>query len=116
MWTNIVLVAVGGAVGSALRYLTAVWIGPQETFPWGTWTANVLGCFLIGFFTARWPENAEYRYLLVTGFCGGYTTFSTFALEAQGLWDRQIPLGALLYVLASVVAGWLAVWAGRMAG
>jgi CrcB protein len=119
MWKNILLVAFGGGVGSALRYLTSVWIGrawPQASFPWATLTANVLGCFLIGFLMAKWPGSGPWKLLLVTGFCGGYTTFSTFALENHTLVGQAMSGTALLYLLASVMLGWLAVWAGNAVG
>ena len=116
MLKNLLLVASGGAVGSALRYLTSIWVGrcwPMATFPWATLAANVLGCLLIGLFTAKWPGHDSLRLLLVTGFCGGYTTFSTFSLESLSLWTQQQYGAAIVYSLLSIVLGAAAVWAGN---
>ena len=84
-------------------------------FPWSTFTVNVAGCFLIGLLTAwiaRQSLSADIRLLLVVGFCGGFTTFSTFSNEALALMRSGETVLFALYLAGSIVAGLLAVWAG----
>lgn len=118
---NWLLVALGGAVGSMLRYGTGLaagrLLGPG--FPWGTITVNVVGSFIIGVFVEmiarRFNASEPLRLLLVTGFLGGFTTFSSFSLDAVALIERgQGPL-SLLYMLSSVGLSLLAVFAGLAA-
>jgi fluoride exporter len=82
-------------------------------WPWATFIANVLGAFLLGYFMTRLqerlPVSAYRRPLLGTGFCGGLTTFSTLQLEVLRMLDAHLVGLALAYVLASVVAGFMAV-------
>ncbi|MBR0652133.1 hypothetical protein GXW78_20930 [Roseomonas terrae] len=103
--TTIALVALGGAAGSVLRYLTSVlaldWLGPA--FPWGTLAVNAIGSFVIGAVAGADVEG-QARLLLVAGFLGGFTTFSAFSLEATMLWDRA-PALSIAYVAASVLLG-----------
>ena len=110
---NIFLVALGGAIGSVCRYLISkLSVG---TFPWGTLTVNILGSLLIGLLTGlmlRDSVSPEMKLLLVTGFCGGFTTFSTFANESFGMMKAGDVLQMALYVGVSVVIGILAVWGG----
>jgi CrcB protein len=114
------LVAFGGAVGSVLRYyvgLSALRVaGPL--FPWGTLTVNVVGCFLIGLLaqiiTQRYGGSVELRLLLITGFLGGFTTFSAFSLDTVALIESGNLAGAILYVAASVGASLAAVLAGLL--
>lgn len=117
------LVALGGAIGTTGRYfmsgVMARWIG--ETFPWGTLFVNVTGSFIIGFFAAlTGPDGRLYvgsssRQFVMTGICGGYTTFSSFSLQTinlmnDGEWFRA---GANMGV--SLALCLLAVWAGFIA-
>ena|SRR5215475_5089316 len=105
----ILAVAVGGAIGSVARYL--VGIGAGRAFggllPWGTLIINVSGSALIGAFISlfafRWslPESA--RAFLTVGICGGYTTFSTFSLDAYYLIARGETVAAAIYMIASVI-------------
>lgn len=118
MLKNILLIGLGGAIGSVLRYLCNIAISKYfpSSFPWPTLAVNVLGCFLIGIFLAlfgREHENqVDMRMLFMTGFCGGYTTFSAFALEnLQLLQQGQLNL-SVIYMIASIVLGLLAVWVG----
>ncbi|NMJ44145.1 fluoride efflux transporter CrcB [Roseomonas sp. JC162] len=103
--TAVLLVAIGGAAGSVLRYLTSVaaleWLGPA--FPWGTLTVNAVGSFVIGAMAGAGVEGNA-RFLLVTGLLGGFTTFSAFSLEATMLWERA-PVLSVAYVAASVALG-----------
>ncbi|MCR4764944.1 MAG: fluoride efflux transporter CrcB [Bacteroidaceae bacterium] len=110
---NILLVALGGAVGSAGRYLISRWL--TGAFPWGTLTVNIIGSLLIGLLvgmSAKGCLSPEMRLLLVTGFCGGFTTFSTFANESLSMMKTGDALLMALYVGISVTIGILAVFLG----
>lgn len=113
MLKQILLVGAGGAVGSILRYLTSVFIVRSEPYPFpvATFIVNILGCFCIGLLINLIPSN-NMRFLLITGFCGGFTTFSTFASETFTLVDNAHTIQALIYVLASCILGVCAVWLG----
>jgi fluoride exporter len=89
------LVALGAAFGAPLRF----WLGHllDRDFPWGTWAANVAGSFLLGLFSA-WSLGEESLALLGAGFCGGFTTYSAFAVKAH---DRGAA-GGTTYVVATV--------------
>ena len=119
MLKAMLLAGCGGFVGTALRYLVGRLV-PHIThshFPWSTLAVNLVGCFLIGLlFGAAERGNllsANMNVVLITGFCGGFTTFSTFAddmfLMAKG--NNWLPLVA--YVAVSLVVGFVLVWAGR---
>lgn len=119
---NALLVAVGGAAGSLARY--AAGLAGQRLFgggfPFGVLFVNLTGSFLIGLgaelLARRFGAAPELRLLLLTGFLGGYTTFSTFSLDAIVLYERgEIP-AAILYVLVSVIVGLAAVVAGVALG
>ena len=112
MIRDLLLVALGGAVGSVLRYLLS---GINTTFPWGTFAVNILGSLLIGLLVGLVSKgilSPEMKLLMVTGFCGGFTTFSTFANESFGMMKAGDVLQMALYVGVSVVIGILAVWGG----
>lgn len=118
MFNNLLLVGAGGAAGSILRYLCQRWINEayQHTFPLATFLINIVGCLLIGIFYAMAEKGSIFtpqtRLLLITGFCGGYTTFSTFAFENMTLLRSSDLLYCLLYILGSVILGVLAVYFG----
>ncbi len=120
MMKSILIVFFGGGVGSAFRYLTSLMTDKyiQNAFPWATFLVNVFGCLiigiLIGFFTKQQVESTDLKLLFVTGFCGGFTTFSAFALENIKLFQSGNSLLALLYIALSVLLGILAVWTGMM--
>ena len=102
------LIAVGGAVGSLLRYLVggAVQRTSESGFPIGTMFVNVSGCFLIGILLRQFMNmqlSPELRALLIVGFCGGFTTFSTFSAETVGLIEGGEYGRATSYVILSVV-------------
>lgn len=113
MIKQILLVGLGGAVGSILRFLTSAFIVRIEPFPFplATFLINILGCFCIGLFANLVPSN-NLRMLLITGFCGGFTTFSTFASETLTFENNNQSILAFVYVLASCVIGISAVWLG----
>ena len=118
MGTNLLMVALGGAGGSILRYLCQKWINEAwiHSFPLATLLVNVSGCLLIGVFyglgTRTDAFTPQVRLLLVTGFCGGFTTFSTFAFENMHLLRTADYLNLLAYTVLSVVAGVAAVFLG----
>ena len=113
MIRNLLLVALGGALGSVGRYLVSRWM--TGTFPWGTLTVNLLGSLLIGLLTglvAKGSLSPEMKLLLVTGFCGGFTTFSTFANESFSMMKAGDVLMMARYIGGSVAIGILAVYVG----
>lgn len=120
MLKTLLIVGLGGGVGSVFRYLTSVWTDKyvKSAFPWATFLVNVIGCLiigiLIGLFTKHQVENSTLKLLFVTGFCGGFTTFSAFTLENIKLFQSGNSLLALLYIALSVILGVLAVWTGMM--
>lgn len=112
------LVGMGGFAGAVARY----WVGTYVTqrmglrFPYGTFLINVSGCFLIGFFMYLLAErgvlDAHWLFIIVIGFIGAYTTFSTFEYETmRALQDGQFGTG-LLYVASSLLVGFVMVWVG----
>jgi CrcB protein len=113
MFLTLLQVAIGGALGSMLRYLTNVGvmraIGPG--FPYGTLIVNILGSFLMGFLLVVLAHKDLTRLapLLMTGVLGGFTTFSAFSLDTLTLWERGDIPAALLYVAASVGLSLLAI-------
>lgn len=116
MLTKILLVGLGGGAGSILRFLTSAYINRWNitTFPLGTFLVNVMGCLIIGFLLGVTGKafNEDIKLLLVTGFCGGYTTFSTFSSENLFLLQNGNYLMLVIYILASIIIGLLAVWFG----
>ena len=120
--SNILLVAIGGAIGSVGRYLVGLWAtrlaGPN--FPWGTLTVNVVGAFAIGLLVemvARcFDASNEMRAFIVTGILGGFTTWSSFTLDTMVLFERgEVGLSAL-YLLASLLVSFAAIFAGLALG
>ncbi|UHS61350.1 fluoride efflux transporter CrcB [Agrobacterium vaccinii] len=119
---NIALVAIGGAIGSVARYLVGVWgvklAGPN--FPWGTITVNVVGAFFIGLMVEiiarRFDASSEVRVFIVTGILGGFTTWSSFTLDAVVLFERGDLGLAAVYLLASLVVSFAAIFAGLALG
>lgn len=117
---NTLLVAAGGAVGAALRYLLGGWIvsrlGPD--FPWGTFFVNVTGCLLIGGvlgLVERGVLPAEVRLFVAVGVLGGYTTFSTFGYETMRLLEGGELLPAALNAFGQLALGLGAVYLGLIA-
>jgi CrcB protein len=118
--TAIVAVAVGGALGALARWSVAQALPPDlGSFPWSTLVANVLGCFLIGVLMVlvieRWPDHPMIRLFFGTGVLGGFTTFSTYAVDTRDLLSAGHPAAALTYVAGSLVLGLAAVVVGLRA-
>ncbi len=119
---NILLVALGGAFGSVLRYLVGVsttrLFGPA--FPWGTLTVNVVGSFAIGLLTEviarRFNASTELRVFLVTGILGGFTTFSSFSLDTMVLIERGASGATVAYLAGTLCLSFLAIFAGLALG
>jgi fluoride exporter len=118
MFRTILIVGLGGFIGSVLRYLGQLAAGKifPPSFPMGTFLVNLLGCFIIGIVFAMSEKGnlltADMRLFLAVGFCGGFTTFSTFASDNLMLL-KDNSIGLLLFnVLGSVVLGILAVYLG----
>jgi CrcB protein len=114
-------VAAGAVLGGLARWLAALLILPVLGFPLATLFVNVTGSFIIGFYATltgpdgRWFASAEQRQLVMTGFCGGYTTFSSFSLETVRLLHAGAARTALLNIAVSVVTWLVAVWLGHAA-
>jgi CrcB protein len=114
-------IAAGGAIGAVARYALALALPTHSgRFPWGTFTTNVSGCAVLGLLVvvleARFPANRYLRPFLATGVLGAYTTFSTYAVDADLLVRDGHPGIAAAYIVGSVVAGLIAVWIGIVAG
>ena len=114
---KILLVAIGSGLGGVLRYLVPCWIGAAKGFPWATLTVNVVGSLLIGLLSGLLARHGgssaeSIRAFAVIGFCGGFTTFSTFSNETFSLIESSQWLSAVAYVSLSVLAGLAAVFLG----
>ena len=121
-WPALAAIFVGGGIGSVLRY--AVTLGVTQRlgpgFPWGTFTINIVGSFIIGIVSELSQTRALgitplVRVFLMTGVIGGFTTFSTFSLDIVTLASERAELLALLYGGGSVILGFLAAFAGIVA-
>lgn len=113
----LIFVGLGGFIGSVTRYLTSVYITRMmgSGFPWGTMTANIVGCLLIGLISGMiidrefsWP----FREFFIVGVLGGFTTFSSFGLETWNLLKSGATTSAVAYVGLSLLLGLIAVAAG----
>lgn len=111
------IVGAGGAIGAIGRYLIGLLpMNPENGFPVKTFLINVIGCFIIGIIAALADKNAvnpNLVLLIKVGICGGFTTFSSFALETEGLIAKGSTGVALMYVILSLVCGVLAVFAAE---
>ena len=115
---HLLLVAIGGAIGAAMRHLANLLalrlVGPN--FPWGTLAINVLGSLAMGLFVGllarRFGGSTELRLFVATGILGGFTTFSAFSLDFATLWERGATISAFGYAFASVISAILALFLG----
>lgn len=112
---HLVFVALGGALGSVARVVLSSAF-PATRLPWGTFVVNVAGSFFIGWLMGRLgglgPENARTHSLLVAGFCGGFTTFSTFSWQTFDAFRQGQPGAAAANILLSVALCLLFTWLG----
>lgn len=122
MLKDFLLVSCGSFLGGGLRFLVSKWIQTLSviSFPFGTFTVNVLGCFLIGFLSGL-PVSGEVmnpstKLFLATGFCGGFTTFSTFMNENSSLLKDENYVYLVLYIFGSLALGMAAVLLGNFFG
>jgi fluoride exporter len=122
-WDTAILygcVAAGGVLGSVSRWLASLAIPATAGFPLATLFVNITGSFIIGFYsTISGPDGRIFattrqRQFVMTGFCGGYTTFSSFSLETFRLFHSGMTRTALLNIAVSVVTWLVAVWLGHM--
>jgi len=119
MFKAMLLAGLGGFIGTCLRFLTGklCHIVTASVFPWGTFTVNVIGSFLIGIFFGLAEKthliSPSMNVFLITGFCGGFTTFSSFADDIYLLLEQKHGLCLALYAGASLLLGVLLVWLGR---
>jgi CrcB protein len=120
-WHQIAAISFGGVLGVNSRYWLGVlinrWAGSQ--FPWATFVINVTGSFAIGLFTvflSRWSPHPHARLVVVVGFLGGYTTFSSFSFESLTLWERGEHGLCAAYMVGSVAAGFAGVVLGTAIG
>ena len=118
MLKTILYIAIGGAIGSVFRFLTTVLVSKfwSNQFPLATFIINFIGCFLIGLFIGVLAKNnladSNLKWFLVTGFCGGFTTFSAFGIENYNLFQNNNSLLAFGYIALSIILGLFAVWFG----
>ena len=116
--TDCLIVAFGGAIGAVCRFLIGkLPIGSNEGFPIKTFLINIIGCFIIGLAAAlalkQLSESPKLVMFLKVGICGGFTTFSSFALETSGLIEKGSYFTAASYVVLSVTLGVAAVFAAQ---
>jgi CrcB protein len=117
---KLMLVGIGGFAGSVLRFITVSFFQRFNlSFPLGTFSVNILGSFLLGA-VVGWMiqrgENDSIRLLMITGVCGGFTTFSAFAFENVNLFEQKLAMTSIAYVVTSVFLGVGAIIAGIWMG
>lgn len=117
------VIGLGGSLGAMARFSVVNWLNRLHgsSFPWGTFTVNVAGSFIMGLafvlFTIKYPQvPGSYRSFIMVGFLGAFTTFSSFSLELLSLFQQHFMTIALTYALASVVVCIVAVTAGYALG
>jgi len=117
--SHLLLVGLGGGLGSILRMLISEWL-PAGRLPWGTMAANVMGSLIIGLVLARvgtpTKDSAHWQSFLAVGFCGGFTTFSSFSWQTLEQLRQGQLVSAVLHVLVSVIICLGAAWLGWRLG
>jgi CrcB protein len=114
-------VFLGGGMGSLARFGMAKWLGSSEAgFPLGTLAANFLACLVLGFvggwILQRGHMDNTLKLAIATGFCGGFSTFSTFSLETMKMFEQGKALMALIYIVASLLLCIAGIWLGQSIG
>ena len=118
--TQLLMVGTGGAIGAIGRYLLSTWVYSLtgRAFPWGTLAVNLLGSLLMGFLSVwlleRMTVSTEMRALLMVGFLGAFTTFSTFSIETLLLLEQGAVARAGVNIAASVITCVFAAWMGTL--
>lgn len=116
MLKNIIYIFIGGGIGSVMRYLVSFYgqkFWNVGAFPIGTLLVNIIGCFIMGLLSAYFVKiDNSLRFLLITGFCGGFTTFSAFSAESMTLWQSQNYITLISYITISILLGLTAVFSG----
>ena len=117
MFREIVAVFVGGGIGSIIRYLiTKVSFFSSNSFPYSTFISNIIGCFILGlaltYFMKNDSQNSTIFIFIAVGFCGGFTTFSTFSSEGLELINNGNLITFILYTFASIFLGIVGVYLG----
>jgi len=117
-------VAVGGALGAMARFALNVWMQRDIAFPWGTLSANLLGCLVMGVVaqlvaSAAWFDDAgiipdQYRLLFAIGFCGSFTTLSALVMEMHTMLQRSEIVNSFAYLMATMVGGFACFYLGFM--
>ncbi|MBR5164215.1 MAG: fluoride efflux transporter CrcB [Ruminococcus sp.] len=116
--TDCLIVAAGGAIGAVCRFLIGkLPIGSSDGFPMKTFIVNVFGCFLIGLVASlalkQFSASPKLVLFLKVGICGGFTTFSSFALETSGLMEKGSYITAASYIILSITVGISALFAAQ---
>lgn len=120
---HLLLIFAGGGLGSVARYLLGKWVSGfhQVNFPFGTLVVNVIACFILGLVIGLSDHkqllSADSRVFWAIGFCGGFSTFSTFSLETSQLFQQGMTESGVAYIVGSVALCWgavvLGVWLGK---
>ncbi|RMF03604.1 MAG: fluoride efflux transporter CrcB [Bacteroidetes bacterium] len=108
-------VFIGGGAGSICRFVLGQWLNRTGGYPWGTLAANSVSCIVLGIlvaYTSKEHLALEWRLLLMTGFCGGFSTFSTFSNEVLQFMRQADYPAAMLYVGMSLLVGLFSLWLG----
>lgn len=122
MWIQVVALSSGASLGAIARWQLSLWLnsGHAHHIPWGTWAANAIGAYLIGFGVTLLQNNPNldpaWRMLLITGFLGALTTFSTFSIETVSLFSMGKAGLAIGNALMNVAGSLLLTWLGLVTG